>query len=88
MRPTALFVLLAACQPAAEPAPTGPAPEARCPAADYAGLVGANLAAVTLPADLNARITGAGRLVTADYVPERMNIRVDRDGTILDVTCG
>ena len=89
MRALALPLILAACVPAAEsPAPGRDAPPGTCPAADYQGLVGANVAAVTLPADLNLRLTGPDRIVTADYRLDRMNVWVARDGTIERVYCG
>ena len=82
-------VLLAAC--AAEPAPPPDAPgvaDDPCGASGYAGLVGANVAAVTLPADLDHRIIGPDTVVTMDFVPERLNIEVTADGLIAGLRCG
>ena len=59
-----------------------------CGAGDYAGLIGKNLAAVTLPADLGARVIGPDTAVTQDYRPDRLNIHTDDDGTITELTCG
>jgi hypothetical protein len=59
-----------------------------CGADDYAGLVGANIAAVTLPADLNARILGPDDAATMDFIPDRLNILTDEDGVILSLDCG
>lgn len=75
--------LLAACQPAAVP----PAADA-CGAAGYQSLTGALLAAVTLPADLDARIIQPDSAMTLEYRAERLNIRVDDAGRIIAVTCG
>ena len=59
-----------------------------CGAYDYEGLVGTKLAAVTLPADLGARIIGPDTAVTQDYRPDRLNIHTGEDGTITELTCG
>ena len=59
-----------------------------CGADDYGSLVGQPLAAVTLPADLNARIIGPDTAVTMDHRPERLNIEVDGRGTIERLYCG
>ncbi|PWJ22146.1 I78 family peptidase inhibitor [Jannaschia seohaensis] len=74
-----LILVLAACQQGADDP---------CGAADYAGLVGTNIAAVTLPADLDARIVGPDTAVTMDFIPTRLNIRTDAEGTVMDLTCG
>ena len=62
--------------------------EDACGAAGYQAIVGSPLAAVTLPADLGARIIEPGAAVTMDYNPERLNIEVDTDGRITRVSCG
>jgi hypothetical protein len=77
------FIALAACQPVPEDVAQG-----TCPADGYATLVGQPLAAVTLPADLDARIIGPDTVVTMDFDPTRMNIYVDEDGVIQRVACG
>ena len=95
-----LALLPAACAaeaptapPAAPPAAPPPAAEAAaqtpCGAAGYAnGLIGADIAAVTLPAELNHRVIYPDHAVTEDFVPERLNIHVDEDGTVLRLACG
>jgi hypothetical protein len=72
-------------QPAAAPEANG---EDLCKAAEYASLIGANAAAVTLPADLPHRIYKLGDPVTMDYRPDRLNIVTDADGVITEVKCG
>ena len=80
--------------PPAPPAPSGPPPErivteTPCGAEDYAaGLFGANIAAVTLPADLDHRVIYPDQVVTQDHVPTRLNIHVDEAGTVLRFSCG
>lgn len=59
-----------------------------CGAADYQSLVGSNMAAVTLPAELNHRVIGPNDAVTMDYNPERLNIYTDEDGVVTEVKCG
>ena len=59
-----------------------------CPAPDYESLVGTNIAAVTLPADLETRIYEEGSALTQDFRPERMNIETDSAGRILRLWCG
>ncbi|MCK0168631.1 I78 family peptidase inhibitor [Jannaschia sp. S6380] len=76
------LMLLAACQ--VEDA----APDDPCRAREYAALVGANIAAVSLPADLNHRIVPPDSAVTLDFVPERLNVLVDRQGRIFGLRCG
>ena len=78
------FVLLAACQTGTG---TGTVEDA-CGASRYQGLVGSPLAAVTLPADLGARIIRPGDAVTMDFNAERMNIDLDAEGRIVRVHCG
>ena len=85
MRPVlpAALLALAAC----EAAPPPDAADA-CGAAGYQSLVGAPLAAVTLPADLNDRVIRPGEAVTLDFRPDRLNLELDADGTIVRVYCG
>lgn len=59
-----------------------------CKSAAYANLIGANIAAVTLPAGLNMRIVNETDLVTTDYVAERLNIEIDAQGNVQRVSCG
>ena len=75
-------VLIAAC------ASSRGTVEDACGSAGYQAIVGSPLAAVTLPADLGARIIQPGTAVTTDYNPERLNIEVDVDGRITRVFCG
>ena len=65
-----------------------PTKEDPCGARAYQELVGTNLAAVTMPDDLNARTIRPGQFVTMEYIASRMNIHVDEDGAIQRVTCG
>lgn len=83
--PALLALALAACQPI--PAPAEP-PAPVCPAPAYGGLVGTNAAAVTFPAGQDVRIIGPDTVVTMDYQPERLNLRVNRAGIIVSVDCG
>lgn len=77
------LAVLAACAPDTAP----PVPDT-CNATGYAGLVGAPLAAVTLPADLDDRIIGPDTAVTLDFRPERINFVVDDNDVITEVRCG
>lgn len=92
MRILATFALLGALQTCVvtppEDLPPDEAPPTACGAVDYQWLVGENLAAVTLPSDLNARIITPGTVITMDYNPRRMNIVVDERGYIIRVYCG
>lgn len=59
-----------------------------CGAQDHTSLLGSNIAAVTLPADLNDRVVGPDSVVTTDYVPSRLNIETNTDGMIIGLSCG
>jgi len=59
-----------------------------CKSGDYNATLGSNIAAITLPADLNHRIIGPNDIVTQDYVPERINFYTDEEGTITRISCG
>lgn len=74
-------LLAAACETTA-PIPRGDA----CGAADYAGFVGSPLAAATFPAGV--RVIGPDTIVTEDYVPARLNVLINRAGTIVGFRCG
>ncbi len=78
--------LLAACATAAPPGK--PISGDACGARGYAGLVGRPLAATSFPADLNMRLIRPGDLVTADFQADRINLKVDDDGIITEVSCG
>lgn len=77
-----LPVALAACEPAKTNVPS------RCDPVGNQALVGQNIGAVTLPANLPQRIISEGEFVTQDYNPDRLNIFVDPKGWIGRVTCG
>lgn len=77
-----LGLAVAAC------APTPPADQPQCDAADWAGLKGQNIAATTFPADLNMRIVGPGDVVTQEFVADRVTLRTDENGIILSASCG
>lgn len=59
-----------------------------CDVAGYQSLIGANVAAITLPADLVHRIYKQGDPVTLDYRPDRLNIVTDENGLVVEVKCG
>ena len=79
-------LLLTACETAAD-AKSMPGPDA-CGASGYQSFVGTNIAAITLPAELNHRIIGPGDAYTQDYSPSRLNIFTDENGVIIEVRCG
>ena len=60
----------------------------QCGASGYQSLLGSNIAAITLPADLNHRIIGPNTAVTKDYVLTRLNIYTDENGVVTKVNCG
>ncbi|MEO1658509.1 MAG: I78 family peptidase inhibitor [Pseudomonadota bacterium] len=66
----------------------GTVEETPCGAEGYQSFVGQPLAAVTYPDDLRVRVLRPGAMVTMEYSAERMNIHVDKDGTITKVICG
>lgn len=59
-----------------------------CGAQGHTALLGANIAAVTLPADLNDRVIGPNDAVTMDFVSDRLNIETNADGLIIGLSCG
>jgi hypothetical protein len=79
-----MLVVLAGCRMEGDMGET----EDACGAGRYQDLVGTNVAAVTLPAELDFRVIGPGEAVTMDFVETRLNLRTDADGTILEVYCG
>ena len=87
-----ILALLAGCngaeEPGDDPGRVVDVEENACGADGYQGLLGSNIAAVTLPADLNQRIIAPGTMVTMDYIPTRLNIRTDAEGVIVEVYCG
>jgi hypothetical protein len=58
-----------------------------CGAAQYSSLVGANIAAVTLPAGPNIRVIQPDSMVTQDFKADRLNIIVDNAGVITSLEC-
>ncbi len=66
---------------------TGAPGEDTCGAAQYAGLVGSNIAAVTFPADANIRVIHPGDPVTQDMRPDRLNVLLDASGVIISLEC-
>ena len=82
--------VLAGCSGPA-PTPDGRSvidPTDPCGAKGYSSLLGAPLAAVTLPADLNDRVLQPGAAATTDYDPTRLNLELDASGTIIGLSCG
>lgn len=75
-------------QPAAMPTTAAEATaQDTCNGAQYRAMVGANIAAVTLPADSGIRVIGPDTVVTEDFRPDRINIRTDANGVITAVEC-
>lgn len=76
------------CSPeAADPAV--PAAEAdTCGARGYAAMVGTSIAAITLPADLNARVIPPDSAITMDFQPSRINFDLDANGVVTRIWCG
>lgn len=93
----AAFTLVACGQtttpPEPSPAPAAPATREEataqdtCGASGFAGLVGANVAAVTIPAETNHRIVAPDTMVTEDFNPNRVNFITDANGVITAVEC-
>lgn len=93
----AALIALAACgqtaPPPAEGTPAAAGPQTAedataqdtCGASAYSGLVGASIAAVTLPEGV--RVIGPDTIVTQDFRPDRVNIRTDANGVVTSVEC-
>ena len=79
------LALVGGCVAVTEPAAD---PQDVCGASRYQSLVGANIAAVSLPADLNDRVIRPNDMVTMDFNPERINFRLDDTGRIIAIDCG
>lgn len=77
---------LSACM--AEETPATGDPADTCGMSGYSGLVGTNVAAVTLPADKVVRVLKEGQPATMDFLEDRLNIETDDDGIILRLYCG
>ena len=50
-------------------------------------MIGANVAAITIPAGLNHRIIAPDTPVTMDFNAERINFLTDANGVITSVEC-
>ena len=87
---TCLVTLLLAGCSGTSPSAGGDAvdPTDPCGAKGYSSLLGAPLAAVTLPADLNDRVIQPGTAATTDFDPSRLNLELDANGTIIGLSCG
>lgn len=87
MRVIAPFIVLmvAACAETEDPAEPV---VADCGAAGYQAMVGAQLAAVTLPAGLNMDIVEFGAAPPSPADPSRMLFQLDAEGRIVRVYCG
>lgn len=84
----ALAVMLSGCG-AISGGSDGPVdPTDPCGAQGYTSFLGSNIAAVTLPADLNDRVVGPDSVVTTDFDPSRLNIETNADGLIIGLSCG
>lgn len=79
------LLFAAACARTETPEPTTPD---SCGAAGYQGLVGAQLAAVTLPAGLNMEIVEFGAAPPSPDDPSRILMQLDTQGRITRVYCG
>lgn len=79
--PVLALVGLAACEPLPPQLPLA------CNDS-YQSLVGSNIGAVTLPANLPHRIISPGMAVTEEFNADRLNVYVDDKGWIARVTCG
>ena len=70
------------------PVPTVPGP-ASCGAGSLQNLVGLSVTILPPQGPWSAvRIIRPGEMVTMDYNPSRLNVRVNRDDRILELTCG
>lgn len=83
---SAAALALLACAP--PEGPNGVPLTGTCDAMGYDAIVGLNIAAVTLPADLDQRVIYPGMAVTQDFRPNRINLDVTETGTIRRVYCG
>lgn len=87
-----LFLGTAACVPAG-PNPDGPVPYEpdlnACGADGLRGLVGQPESVLqTMRFSQPVRIIRPGMMVTMDYLPNRLNIHIDRFGMIERIACG
>ncbi len=77
-----------ALKPPIKPENTDGKTDDLCGASNWANLVGKNISAVTIPADLNARMIYPDTIVTRDYQVDRLNFYMTKDGEITRVACG
>jgi hypothetical protein len=89
----AAMVLLQACtvvMPEPVPVPPEPPPSlASCHAEGLDGLIGMSVRVLPVNGGwASLRIIRPGMMVTMDYSATRLNVQVDRKGTILSLYCG
>lgn len=82
------LLLATACARTETPAPEVSPSSVDCGAAGYQAMVGAQLAAVTMPAGLNMEIVEYGAAPPMPADPARMIFELDADGRIARVYCG
>jgi hypothetical protein len=58
-----------------------------CGAAAYRDMIGANIAAVTFPADSGIRVIQPDTAVTQDFRADRINVIADEHGVITALEC-
>lgn len=78
-------VALSACQQTT-PTPT-PAPDT-CNRAQYEAFIGSPASEVDFSGHEAVRIIAPGDAVTMDFRAERLNVKTDADGRIIELTCG
>ena len=91
MKRLLIVLALAGCTEATsdEKPQLGDATEESCGLAEVEGLVGQNIAAVTMPAREDpVRVIKPGQAITLDFNPSRLNIDLDSAGVITRVWCG
>ena len=73
------------------PPPSGLEPTDRspssCGAESFDGLVGRKFDP-TIDLPKGTRVIRPGEFVTQDYIPQRLNIRLDENGVVISVKCG
>ena len=84
-----LSALLAGCVMVTPPPPPPLPDPGNCGAASMQNLVGLPVRVLPRQGTWSAiRIIRPGDMVTMDYSASRLNVRVDRAGRIMDLTCG
>lgn len=85
--PIAALLLLTACETTSPPAAVDADGGATCGAEAYQDLIGRGAAAaIALPEP--KRSYGPDDMITMDFRPERLNIKLDDTDTIFAITCG